>query len=202
MSETERRIDEVVARLARGRRARRESREELKDHLREAARGLAGVDAVQAEHVDRALDRLGGEAVVRDTFFPAARPSRPHRLAPWAVAAIVLALLGSVAADLGGGASSTCSAGAGGTCTATASAAGEGLDAAMLVLPPLLALLAMTYLPAWAGLAVAAPFALWLLLRASVGVEGMTVGAGLEVAAGLALVALTLHHLWRARRAG
>jgi hypothetical protein len=211
MSETEQRIDAVVARLARGRRARREARDELKDHLREAAGALAGQGPVRAEHVDRALDKLGGEAIVRETFFPAPRPARLHRLAPWATGAIVLALLGAIALDLGGSSSSTCVAGPGATCTVSSSATGGGLDAALLLLPPILALLVMAYLPPWCALAIGVPYATWTLLRASVGYDeflGATgtgrvlLVAGLEAAAGLALAALTLHHLWRARRAG
>lgn len=195
MNETERMVDNAVARLARGRRAPPTARAELKEHLLEAVAASAGPGPATPEHVERAVAGLGGTDVVRATFFPAAPRARvlPASMAVLGGVFLLMVALAATASD-----AATCSAEDGGSCSV--SVRGAGADVAMMVAPPALALLAMLFLPAWAGAAIGAAYAglllIWHVQSPDAGVRSLLAALG-----GLATLAVTLEHLWRSRRA-
>lgn len=196
----EARLDDRIARLGRGRR-NAAARGELRDHVVQSATDLAGDGPVLTRHVDAAFDGLGSDHDIRAAFFPTPprAPLHPAAMAVLAGAAL-LVVAGALAAT---GGTASCSVEGSGSCKATAT--GDVPDVVLFASPPLLALAALVWLPAWTGLAVAAPYlAVGLLRLSALTDEAAPHGAWVEDAAIVAAAALTLavaaRQVWLERR--
>lgn len=192
--EAEQRIDDRIKRLA-GRNASRASRDELRQHVADAAEDLAEGRAVSAAEVDAAFTGLGSDAEIRATFFPARQRLAIDRLGMGLlVGAALLAAIVVASEDSG---TASCSLDGPGSCSATTS--GHAADVMLWAAPPLIVMACLAWLPVWTGLVAAGLYSAVTLLRALDGPNGGFLAASAFVGAGGLCLFAAIRH-WRQAR--